>query len=324
MSDALALLGSSAESLAGRLAGVSFALLAAALALHLGKLALRARAWHNITRAAYPEQGLRYRHALGAYLCGTGVNAVLPARPGEVLKLALVRGKAPGMRYEGLASTLLTESVFDTVAGALILSIALALGWTGFGGSIAATLGPVAGHAWVAGAVVLALTVTLFLARRRLGRRLRGFAAEAGRGLRVLREPRRYLRTVASWQLGALMLRLGSICCFLAAFHLPAGLQTALLVLAVQSAANLIPLTPGGAGTQQALLVLALGGVATASAIVGFGAGAQLATAAADGVVALVALVLMTGSLNWRALLAARSAGYPAPADPTLPAAGAT
>ena len=55
----------------------------------------------------------------------------------------------------------------------------------------------------------------------------------------------------------------------------------------MQSAANLIPLTPNGAGTQQALLVLALSGVATASSIVGFGAGAQLATAPRDGIVAL-------------------------------------
>ena len=125
------LLGSSAESLAGRLAGVSFALLGAALALHLGKVALRARAWHNITRTAYPGEGLRYRHSLGAYVCGTGVNAVLPARPGELLKLALLGRKAPGTTFQGLASTLLTESVFDTVAGRYRARGRVAVGWTG-------------------------------------------------------------------------------------------------------------------------------------------------------------------------------------------------
>ena len=120
----------------------------------------------------------------------------------------------------------------------------------------------------------------------------------------ILGQPRRYLRTVVSWQLAALGLRLASILCFLAAFHLPATLGTALVVLCVQSVANMVPLTPNGAGTQQALLVVALGASAGASSIVGFGAGAQLATVAAEVVLALVSLVLMTGSLRWRRLIA--------------------
>jgi hypothetical protein len=67
----------------------------------------------------------------------------------------------------------------------------------------------------------------------------------------------------------------------------------------------MVPLTPNGAGTQQALLVVALGATAGASSIVGFGAGAQLATVAAEVVLAVVSLVLMTGSLRWRRLVAA-------------------
>jgi Lysylphosphatidylglycerol synthase TM region len=321
ISETLELLASSAESLAGRLAGVSVALLAAALALHFIKVALRARAWHNIARAAYPDQGLHFRHSLGAYICGSGLNAVLPGRPGELLKLALFRGKAPGTTFQGLASTLITESVFDTVAGVTVLALGVAVGGAGMSGMLAAPLGPLTGHPWLASTVALAVVATLTLARRALGRRARGFAAEATRGLGVLGHPRRYLRTIAAWQLAALGVRLASICCFLAAFHLPVELQTSLLVLAVQSAANLIPLTPNGAGTQQALLVLALGGVATASSIVGFGAGAQLATACGDGILALISLVLMTGSLRWRPLLATRPAAHPAAGDPgPLPA----
>src|SRR5215471_8672033 len=95
-----------AQTLAGRLAGASLAFLAIALVLHTARLSVRARAWHNIARAAFPDDGLRFRHSLGAYLCGAGTNAVLPARPGELLKLALVHRKAPGAAYQGLASTL--------------------------------------------------------------------------------------------------------------------------------------------------------------------------------------------------------------------------
>src|SRR5262249_48675933 len=123
--------------------------------------------------------------------------------------------------------------------------------------------------------------------------------------------PGRYLRSVASWQLAGLGLRLASILCFLAAFHVPATVGTALLVLCVQSVANLVPLTPNGAGTQQALLVVALGSTAGASSVVGFGTGAQLATVAMEVVIAAVSLVLMTGSLRWRRLSAPEPAYQP-------------
>src|SRR6516162_3735936 len=122
-------IGSSAEGLADHLTGVSPALLALALAFHVAKMAARARAWHNIASAAYPDESLRYRHSLGAYLCGTGTNAVLPARPGELLRLHLVRRKAPGTAYQGLASTLVTESLFDVLVAGLAVATGIALGW---------------------------------------------------------------------------------------------------------------------------------------------------------------------------------------------------
>jgi len=318
--DALEIVGGSAETLVGRLAGVSFLMLATALALHVGKLGARARAWHNITRVAYPEEELRYRHSLGAYLCGIGVNAVAPARPGELLKLALVKRKAPGTGYRGLAATLLTESIFDTLTGSAILAFGFALGWRSIGGPLSSSLAPVPGGEWLAGTVVLAVAAVVWITRRHLGDGLRRLLAEVRRGFRILGDPRRYLQAVVSWQVAALSLRLASTYCFLAAFHLPASARAALLVLAVQSAANLIPLTPNGAGTQQALLVLVLGSGATASSIVSFGTGAQLATAAGEIVLALLSLVLMTGSLRWRRLIAAESEPKRVPgAEPTGP-----
>jgi uncharacterized membrane protein YbhN (UPF0104 family) len=129
--------------------------------------------------------------------------------------------------------------------------------------------------------------------------------AGTARGFTVLRKPRRYLATVVSWQVVALGLRLASILCFLAAFHIPATIATALVVVAVQFVADLIPLTPNGAGTQQALLVMALGTSVAASSIVGFGAGAQLVTTVFEVLLGAATLVLMTGSLRWRRLVVA-------------------
>jgi uncharacterized membrane protein YbhN (UPF0104 family) len=301
---------STAQSLADHLAGVSLGLLALGLALHVAKMTARARAWHNIVSAAYPEEHVRFRHSLGAYVCGTGVNAVVPARSGELVKLGLLHKKAPACAYPGLASTLVTESIFDLVVAVLAIASGLALGWASFGGSLPGPVMFVAGHPWLVVSMA-SVAVGLALAFRRPARRfLRRVASDASRGFSVLHRPGAYLGSVVSWQLTGLAFRLASILCFLAAFHVPATLQTALLVVAVQSVANTVPLTPNGAGTQQALLVLALGSTAGTASVVGFGAGAQIATVAVEVVLAAASLVLLTGSLRWRGV------ATPDPAEP--------
>jgi len=73
-------------------------------------------------RAAYPGARLRYRHAVGAYVAGVGVNSVLPARGGDVVKLYLVKHRTEGSTYPTLASTLVVETIFDFfVAGGLMI-----------------------------------------------------------------------------------------------------------------------------------------------------------------------------------------------------------
>jgi hypothetical protein len=301
----------SAGAVADHLGSASLVLLAAAVLLHVARIVARARAWHNIVTTAYPASGLRYRHSLGAYFCGVGLSSVAPARPGELLKLAVVKRKAPDTRYEGLLSTLVTESAFDVVVGALAIGAAAGLGWASLGSSLVSPLGSAA-HRWSALAAAVSGVAILLLAWRRLGPRARSTAREAARGLAAFGHPGRYLRSVVVWQLAALGLRLASIACFLAAFHLPATGQIALIVLAVQSAANVLPVTPNGAGTQQALLAVALGSRFAAPQVVGFGAGAQLATTVADVLLGAAALLLLTGTLRWRRVLPAAQEELPA------------
>jgi hypothetical protein len=304
ITDVLGYAGGLAGALVDRLAGASLALVAVALALHIAKLACRARAWQNIVASAYPEAALGYRHSLGAYLCGVGLNSVAPARPGEILKLALVRRKAPETRYEGLASTLVTESAFDILTAVVAVGMALTLGWTSLGGSLTSRLGPVTAHPWLVVIAATAIAAVLLVAWRWIAPRTR----EAARGLAAFGHPRLYLRSVVSWQAAALALRLGSLACWLAAFDLPTTVKTALVILAVQYAASLLPLTPNGAGTQQALLAVALGSSFAAPQVIGFSAGAQLATTVVDVALGGVALLLLTGSLRWRRILAPAAA----------------
>ena len=77
------------------LAAVQWQFLGYAIACHVIKLFFRAGAWRAIINAAYPEARLKFRSALGAYLAGVGVNSIVPARGGDVVKLYLVRHRIP-------------------------------------------------------------------------------------------------------------------------------------------------------------------------------------------------------------------------------------
>jgi uncharacterized membrane protein YbhN (UPF0104 family) len=290
------------ELVVSRLAGVSFGALAVALALHALKLTARARAWHNIVRAAYPAGQMRFAATLGAYASGVGASAVLPGRPGELLKLALTKRRLPGATYPALASTLATETLFDLAVGVLLTAGFVLFGSVAVG---SASLPHPSALAGVAAVVVAGAAVAVW---RIYGARLRPLAAELRRGCCALHDVGAYLRHVVLWQLAALGLRVASVAFFLGAFHLPVSPQTAFLVIAAQCASGVIPLTPGGAGTQQTLLVLALGATVAAAHVVGFGIGMQLATTALNVGFAVVSLLLLTGSLRWRGLVATAQA----------------
>ena len=75
-----------------------------------------------IINAAYPEARLKFRTALGAYVAGVGVNSIVPARGGDVVKLYLVKHRIPDATYATLTPTLIVETMFDfVIAGALII-----------------------------------------------------------------------------------------------------------------------------------------------------------------------------------------------------------
>ena len=73
---------------------------------------VRTRGWFNILRAAYPDsEELRGRDVTAAYLAGAGVNAIVPARGGDFLKLFLVHKKMPSARYSTLLATFGPETL---------------------------------------------------------------------------------------------------------------------------------------------------------------------------------------------------------------------
>jgi len=304
------------EGVLEKFGGVSLGAFALALILHVAKLCARARGWHNIVRAAYPENAPRFRDSLGAFFVGVGVDSFVPARAGELLRVELVRRRTPDATFPGLVSTLFAEYVLDVVLSVVVVAIVLFTAPMPNGPS--ELLEPLTRHTLILPAAlgVVLLLVALVVRRRP---NLRPLLAEARRGLAVLACPSYYLRRVAGWQVLGWVLRVASVYWFLVAFGVPASIGTAALVVAVQLAAGAVPLTPGGAGSQQAMLIVALS-MASAASVLAFGIGMQAATVVTNIALGAISLLVMTGSVRWRALRPTVEQPLAAPAPVTAPA----
>jgi uncharacterized membrane protein YbhN (UPF0104 family) len=286
------------DALVAEVSAIRWGWLALALLCHLLRLGVRSLAWRNVLAASYPEANVRWRSAFGAYAAAAGVNAVIPARGGEVVRIFLMRRRIPGASYATLGSSLLVEAIFDTVMAALLVAWAIRTGvFPDL--DVLPRLPPVDwlwifDHPRVAAAVALAALLAGFLLGLLGARKVDAFRQRVGQGLAVLRTPRLYLTGVAAWQVVEWALRLASVSAFLEAFGMPATLRNALVTQATQSLATLVPLTPGGIGTQQALLVYVFRGEAPTATLLSFSVGMK---------VALIAVNVVLGSLVlWRML----------------------
>ena len=110
------------------LADVRLAPLAIGVALHLVKLGCTSRAWRNVLAAAYPEHRVRWRSIYVAYVAGVGVNAVFPARAGDVMRLYLTRRAIPASSYATLVSSTLVLAIVDVSCAAGLFAWALTQG----------------------------------------------------------------------------------------------------------------------------------------------------------------------------------------------------
>jgi uncharacterized membrane protein YbhN (UPF0104 family) len=292
------------------LADVHWLPLAIALGLQLARLLARVPAWRNIIRGAYPDIKIPRRTVLGAYLSGVGVNAILPARGGDFLKLYLVRHRVEETTYPTLGATLIVETIFDSVVAGGILAWALVIG-------VLPSLDvlphlPQVDWSWplshkreaiVIGAVWLAVMLLFVLIAVR---RVRQFKEKVGQGFALLRQPRRFLLLVVTWQSLSWVFRGASVYFFLEAFRVPATFHNTLLVLVVQSLSTLFPFTPGGVGTQQGLLVYVFDRAGTGVAgplLLSFSVGMYIATTILNVVVGFAALFFMLGTLRFRRIV---------------------
>jgi uncharacterized membrane protein YbhN (UPF0104 family) len=267
---------------------------------------VRAWAWRNVLRAAYPRQPIPYLPLAAAYLAGAGINAVVPAHAGDVTKVFLVKRQIPDSSYPAVTSSFLVQTVFDTSIGILVLLYAISQGLLPPLPQIpdlpAFEISFWADHPKVLAFTVLGLLVAAAIAIYMLAHRVRRFWARVRQGVIILAEPRRYLREVAAWQGLGWIFRFAAFWFFLEAFGIPGSVGSVMLVMSVQAIANIIPFTPGGAGAQQALLVATLTGPSR-TAVLSFSVGTQIAMAAWSVVLGFTAILLVFRTTDWRGLM---------------------
>jgi uncharacterized membrane protein YbhN (UPF0104 family) len=286
------------------LADVQLWPLAIALLLHTVNLLLRTGAWYSILRAAYPGVRYRYRSCAGAYLAGVGVNAIAPARGGDLVKIFLTRTRLNGSTTPTILAALLVETLLDAVFGIGIFGFALtqhtlpripelpsipAFEWSW-----------AASNPTVTAIIATAILLVGILAVRRVKAAGKAFAARVRQGFTILRTPRRYFAIVAFPQLLGWICRVASAAAFLDAFGIPGTVRNALLVMVVGSLTTLLPVTPGGVGTQQALIVVVLGGAASDAQLLSFSVGMQAAVMISNALLGGIALVLMLRTFSLR------------------------
>lgn len=291
------------RALGDRLAQIGFGSLAAGLGLSTANVTLRTFAWRNIVAAAYPATRVRWRWVLGATYAGVGVNAVLPGRIGDAVKLVLVRRRVPGTTYPTLAATLVTETLFDLVVGLGLLV------WAWRRGVLPGTpelpdlplfeISWYAQRPWIV-LIIAGVAVALVIWAQH---RVRAFWTRVRQGLVILTTPGRYLRGVVIYQALGWGARVGAAYFFLDAFGVQATLQNALLVQVAGSLATLLPATPGGLGPRQALLVVLLAGSATRGTLLAFAVGMELALTTWNALLGFTSLALMVGSFGFRRAL---------------------
>lgn len=302
--DSLSGLFDAIEAFFGSVASVNFVALVIAVAFHLANLGLRTRAWTNILRVAYPDRPVRYRDVTGSYVAGVGVNGIVPARGGDVVKLYLLHSRIRGSTYPTIGSSLIAETVFDSVIAFLLISWAWQIGVAdGLPGSGLFEFSWFTAHPQLWFTVLILLAGIAAAALIIYGHRVRAFWTRVEQGLAIFKNRRTYFRRVAALQGLGWICRLTSAIFFLRAFHLDASLRNGLLVLVIGSLATGMPLTPGGLGPKQALTVAVLGAEGTRSTVLAFSVGMELTILAVNLLLAALAVSTMLKGVRLRDLV---------------------
>jgi uncharacterized protein (TIRG00374 family) len=234
---------------------VSWWWIVAALGLNLLSVVARAVAWRTVVAQALPTVP-EFPRVFSAFAIGLLGNAALPARAGEVARVAVLRRRLQrGRGYTAtLFGTVFVHRLFDAVPAVLLVVYVL----------LTARI-----PHWAITALIIAagIAVVLFAAAL-VGSRLRRpvheeltpvrrLVAMARQGLDVLRSP--VAAAIAIFfQCVGWFCQLLAVWVAMRAFEIEAPLPAAALVLLLMNVATIFPLWPGNIGLLQAAVALPL------------------------------------------------------------------
>lgn len=302
------------QSFWGYLSSIALGSLAIAIGCHVLKTLCTGRAWRNVLKAAYPGTRVPYRSIYAAYVAGVGVNSVLPARSGDLVRVWFAHRAIPGSSYATVIASSVVLTFVDSTLALALFAWALTQGLLPSLDVLPSL--PSFDFRWlfeheIVGQVLvvviaIAVVVGVVLVREKLA----DVRAHLAQAFNVLRPRSRYLRTVVTWQLADWALRFTTIWFFLGAFGIDQSVRNVLLVQVTQSLATLIPISPGGVGTEQALIAYVFRGIAPANVVVPFSVGMKVTLTVVNVVLAFFAIALTLRTLNVRAAIRhARQAG---------------
>ena len=249
--------GPSFHDVADAFTAVRWELVAAAIALNLCSVIVRALSWDAVIGQAMPPPRPSFRLVFPAFGVGLFANSVLPGRIGELARVAVLTRKMPARRgvWANLIGTVFAHRVLDLVPILLLVAYVLLTAripeWAITILTVAAGIG-----------------VTLFafaLASARHHERqpvpgvgsVRRLVTMARHGLGVLHAPVAAALAVLLQCVGWFF-QLLAVYVSMRAFDIDAPMPAAALVLLLMSVATVFPLWPGNVGLVQAAVALPL------------------------------------------------------------------
>jgi uncharacterized membrane protein YbhN (UPF0104 family) len=231
-----------------------------AVVINFLSVVARSFSWQLTIGQALPEPHPRYRDVFSAFCVGLLGNAVLPARAGELARVAVLRRHMPE-QPEGTSATLVgtvfAHRLFDLPAVALLVVFVL----------LTARIPHWAETSLILfGLVGLALLAVAMLSARHRDQRMpslddassvRRLLVMARQGLGVLRAPVPAAAAILC-QLVGWVLQLLAVWTVMKAFGLGTPLSAAGVVLLLMNIAIVFPLWPGNVGLLQAAVALPL------------------------------------------------------------------
>jgi uncharacterized protein (TIRG00374 family) len=249
--------GPSLTAVGSAFGSVRWEWVAAAIALNLASVIVRALAWNTVIRQAMPAPHPSGLLVFSAFSVGLFANAVLPGRIGELARVAVLTRKLPKRRgmWAMLVGTVFAHRVFDLVPVVLLILYVV----------ITARI-----PAWATtsllvfvGVGVALFTFAFISARSHSTTRLDGLGAArrlltmARQGLRVMRTPLG-LAVAILFQVSGWVFQILAVWTAMRAFHIHAPLPAAGVVLLLMNVATIFPLWPGNVGLVQVAIAAPL------------------------------------------------------------------